>query len=185
MYGCRTSVFRLERAACTRRKLRRDAYQVRSKACAGGGAVAVGSAVTGEIGVVESVERLGPQNHAEGLGAEGALQERRHIVDRAAAAGIAGHHDGVYDWAMGGGAGVAAVGDSGGEVVGESGAERGNAAKVNLQRQDVDTAEHEAVTLVENSVGVFEVAGLQGIVWVLAGDVGIDVVGSMGPGEDS
>src|ERR1039458_5245985 len=160
MYGCRTSVFRLERAACTRRKLRRDAYQVRSKACAGGGAVAVGSAVTGEIGVVESVERLGPQNHAEDIGAEGALQEGRNIVDRVAAGGVAAYDHAVDDGPVGGGAGVTGVGGSGGDVVKKLGAECGNAAKVNLQRQDVNTAEHEAMTLVENGIGVFDVAGL-------------------------
>ena len=79
--------------------------------------------------------------------------------------------------------GVAAVGGAGDDVVGEAAAEGADAAEVNFDdRDDVHAAEDEAMTLVVNCGTVLLVLGEVGVVGVLAGGVGIDVVEGVGPG---
>src|SRR5215469_10499794 len=107
--------------------------------------------------MVEGVERFSPDDEADALAGDGerALEERRDVVNRPAPAGVAAHDDAVDHGTVSGGACVPAIGDARSVVVGQAGGKRGYAAEFDLERQDVEAAEDEAVALVKDRAGVF------------------------------
>src|SRR5579862_1647072 len=113
---------------------------------------------------------------------EGAFDERGEVVDRPSVAGVAADYDAVDDGAVGGGSGVAAIGGSGGDVVGQAGSHGVDAADADFEGQNVHAAQNEALALIENRVAVFDFAGEVGVVGILAGDVRVDVVDRVRPG---
>ena len=76
------------------------------------GPVAIGSAVAYEVRVIGGVERFNPRNDAHALieENEGAFDEGREVVDRAAVARVAAHYDAIDHRAVGSGAIAAVVG---------------------------------------------------------------------------
>src|SRR5262249_47683124 len=74
------------------------------------------------------------------------------------------------------------VGRSGDDIVGQTAPESCNSAEVDLPRSQNSATQHEPVSLVVNRRSKLLPAGEVRVVWILLGDVRIDVIQSMGPG---
>ena len=66
-------------------------------------------------------------------------------------------------------------------VIRQARGQRVHAAEVDLPRQDVHAAQHEALALIEDGIAVFNVAGEVGIVGILAGGVRVHVIDGVRP----
>ncbi len=102
-------------------------------------------------------------------------------VDRVAPAGVASDDRAVDHGAIGRGARVAAVGCAGDDVVRQPAGQRRNAAKVDLERRNVDPADDHAVALIVDGRSVLGVLVQVRIVGVLRGRIRVHVVQRVRP----
>ena len=181
-------VILLERELCrelkrSRRQLVRNAGKRLAEGGVGrqSGSIPKHAVVAHKVGVVENIEgfRAKIQLHALAPKRERPFCKWRDLVNRSTSPGIASNYYSVDHGTIRCCAGIAEIVRAGRNVERQSRGQSAYSADRDVQRRDIESAEDEAMALVENGVAVLGRADKIRIIRILLGNVGIHVVAGM------